>query len=618
MRKLNKLLAVSCLSIQLIQPSIPVDAADSKRDRIIHLLNRISYGPTSGDIDEVERVGIEQYIDRQLEPGRLPLPPEVEKAGLKNTIASSPARLFLEYGPPAVQKLKIAGQQNSGGRFAIADQQGLETGRTRSVQGGFRNGNFGQPGNGFGPVARQGGQRQQGQRQQLEESGEPGGFNPQRRAQLNTPFNHNEGAPRTGDSESMRSEEARPLPDGSAVAPAPGRGPQDSRQQGQKNPLGEIQKKFYGDFARARLLRATQSPRQLEELMVDFWFNHFNVSFDKGLDHIWTGTYEEHAIRPHALGKFRDLLGATAHHAAMSFYLDNWQNTSPDSPGARGKLQGLNENYARELLELHTLGVDGGYSQTDVVELARILTGMGFQRRERYLRSAAMLDDQRGTGFDASRHDFKDKVLLKRTIHGSGEQEVEEALDLLARHPSTAKHIAFKLAQYFVADSPPASLVQKMSEKFSSTDGDIKSVLRTMLQSEEFWNPECFGSKYKTPYRYLISSLRATDCQISAVTPCIGFLNQCGMPLYRCLTPDGYKNTRSAWLSPDSLIKRINLATALGIGRWPGGQPSDYDYRSALPLLGTGVSKKTVDAIQAAPQPLRLSLVLGSPEFMMY
>ncbi len=383
----------------------------------------------------------------------------------------------------------------------------------------------------------------------------------------------------------------------------------------------------------ARLWRAVESPRQLQEVMVDFWFNHFNVFAAKGLDHLWVGAYEEQAIRPYALGRFRDLLGATARHPAMLFYLDNWQNTAPNSPGARGKQQGLNENYARELMELHTLGVDGGYTQDDVVALARILTGWGLGRpRGRDINKG-------GFFFDPKRHDFSDKTFLGQTIRGSGVAEGEAALDILARNPATARHISFELAQYFVADEPPSALVERLRRRFLDTDGDIRAVLDTLFHSPEFWDQKYYGNKFKTPYQYVISTVRATGMKVVNVRPLYGMLMQLGMPLYGCLTPDGYKNTRDAWLNPDAMTRRISFATALAGGRLPVAQPdresgvmrnktSDMkpgDTPAGEPAndvelvrtLGGHFSPPTQSAINAAPGPLHAALILGSPEFML-
>ena len=587
----------------------------SEKDKIIHLLNRITFGPSPEDITTVENMGIEQFINQQLHPESIPLPPSVEKVAKIEALSGLPAQLFLNYGPPAVNKFKN-GSASPGASFGGAGQSGIG-GETRLARANGRLGGDGADGSGrFGASGSTRGLAGGGRFVRTRGSGtmtdEPNAST--------MPLSDSVGA--GGQMEMNQANVNQP-------GPAPARQPFNNQaagteggngkgKDGGQKILGQIHKKFYSELATARLTRSAYSPRQLEELMVDFWFNHFNVSFDKGLDHIWVGTYEEHAIRPHVLGKFRDLLGATAHHAAMSFYLDNWQNTAPDSPGARGKLQGLNENYARELLELHTLGVDGGYSQKDVVELARVLTGMGFQRNPRQLRGAKMMQSLSGTSFDASRHDFKDKVLLKKTIRGTGEGELEEALDLLASHPSTANHIANKLALYFVSDEPPPSLVRKLADKFTATQGDIRAVMSELLHSSEFWDGRYFNCKFKSPYKYMVSTIRGTETRVNTLMPLVNFLSMSGMPLYKCLTPDGYKCTKAAWMSPDALVKRIDLATSLGLGRFGGAELGYYDYRTALPLVGSNVSRKTADAIESAPQPLRLALILGSPEFMMY
>jgi uncharacterized protein (DUF1800 family) len=381
--------------------------------------------------------------------------------------------------------------------------------------------------------------------------------------------------------------------------------------------INETYKKLYLEQSELRLNRALYSPRQLEELMTEFWFNHFNISSDKGLDHIWVGSFEEVAIRPYALGRFRDLLGATAHHAAMLFYLDNWQNSvARVNANGGGRFKGLNENYARELMELHTLGVDGGYSQSDVVALARILTGLGLQPR----RGASMdaLQSKFGSRFEARRHDFSQKVLLGKTVVGSGEREIEEALDLLAKHPSTAHHLSYKLAQAFVCDHPPDALIKRLCRTFNTSDGDIKAVLKEIFQSPEFWDSQYRESKFKSPYRYVLSALRASDVEVVSFLPVIQFLRQQGMPLYQCLTPDGYKNTEAAWLNSDALLNRLNFATALGLGKLPNLQTSTFQYSEVEPLLGTQPSASTLRVIKQAPEEMRLSLLLGSPEFMRY
>lgn len=415
----------------------------------------------------------------------------------------------------------------------------------------------------------------------------------------------------------------------------------------------------------ARILRAVESPRQLEESLVDFWFNHFNVFVGKGLTSIWVASYEEEAIRPHVLGRFRDLLGATAKHPAMSFYLDNWLNTDPNSPGARGRFKGLNENYARELMELHTLGVDGGYTQEDVIALARILTGWGFggrgggdgadgmarepSRPLRRLRQARAMKQNGGFVFTEDRHDFDDKKFLGHAIKGGGAREGDEALDILARHPATAQRVCFKLAQYYLADAPPPEVVQTMTATFQKTDGDIRATLQTLFTSPAFRDPANFNAKFKTPYRYALSAVRASGVPVRNFRPVFGVLTQLGQPIYGCQTPDGYKCTQDAWLNADAMTRRITFAVALGSGHLPLDAPPDergigakkperaaeramapiersmandtpprppVDAKTLIATLG-GTLPENTSAVLAESRPeLQAGLILGSPEFM--
>ncbi|MBU7583370.1 MAG: DUF1800 domain-containing protein [Nostoc sp. TH1S01] len=392
--------------------------------------------------------------------------------------------------------------------------------------------------------------------------------------------------------------------------------PTPEERKAQEKKKGQI----LDEAIKARLLRATSSNRQLQEVMVDFWYNHFNVHAGKGNTPIWVGSYEQEAIRPYVLGRFRDLLGATAHHPAMLVYLDNWQNKASNRPNVTPK---VNENYARELMELHTLGANGGYTQQDVIALARIFTGWGLINR-----------DQQPTGkslfyFDSKRHDVSDKVFLGRTIKGSGQAEGEEALDILARSPATARHISYQLAQYFVSDRPPASLVDRLAQRFRKTDGNIRAVLETLFQSPEFWDKKYFNAKFKTPLQYTVSAVRATGIEVNNTIPLSRNLEQLEMPLYRCLTPDGYKNTQDIWLNPEAMNRRLSFATALGSGRLPllgtaNNPPQNKSNNRVQPLdatqlintLGNSLSPKTQRAIASSPPELKAALVLGSPEFM--
>lgn len=374
------------------------------------------------------------------------------------------------------------------------------------------------------------------------------------------------------------------------------------------------------ETADARLLRAIDSPRQLEEVMVDFWFNHFNVYSNKGIDRALIASYERDAIRPYVLGSFRDLLGSTAKHPAMLYYLDNQASTAPgfvpgkkrgqaampDAPPVKPK--GLNENYARELMELHTLGVDGGYTQKDVTELARMLTGWTYNPR-------ALVQRNQTFTFVPERHDRGVKQWLGREVPDQGQREGEMALDVLALHPATARHLGFKLAQYFVQDLPPPALVDRLARSYLDSKGDIRIVLRTLFASAEFMAPEAVGAKFKTPYQYVISAMRASGTPVSNTAPLLTTMAQLGMPLYGCQTPDGYKNTRAAWLNPDALTRRITFATALGSGKLPSASAM-VDAGQLQATLGGSVSGRTLSTVAASPEPLRAAMLLGSPDFM--
>ena len=405
-----------------------------------------------------------------------------------------------------------------------------------------------------------------------------------------------------------------------------------------------------------RLLQALSSPRQLQEVLVDFWFNHFNVFQGKGLDRVLVENYEREAIRPHVLGRFRAMLGATAKHPAMLFYLDNWLSVAPGFQPRRqqgaGKSGGLNENYARELMELHTLGVDGGYTQQDVTELARILTGWTMvqqlpKRRRVALESPLVARGDSIFVFDAARHDDGAKTWLGRNIRPDGQLEGEFALDVLAKHPSTARHIAFKLARRFVADEPSPALVERLAQRFLATDGDLRAVMQSLADSPEFRDPA--RAKFKTPYQYVLSAVRATGIVTTNVRPLMAQLAQLGQPLYGCQTPDGWHDTEADWLNPNAITQRVNFATALGSGKLPlqridepdapvanngikamerqadramnGNQPVEgstapVDAATLLATLGPAISGRTRRAIEDAQPALRAALVLGSPDFM--
>ena len=341
--------------------------------------------------------------------------------------------------------------------------------------------------------------------------------------------------------------------------------------------------RIVAEMQAARLVRAIESERQLEEVMVDFWFNHFNVHAAKGEVKWYLTSYERDVIRPHALGRFGDLLRGTATHPAMLFYLDNWLSTRPDftlrfGPN-RGKRAGLNENYARELMELHTLGVDGGYTQKDVTEVARAFTGWTIKRPR-----------QDGEFmFNERLHDTGQKAVLGHVIKaGRGERDGEQVLDILARHPSTASFIATKLARRFVSDTPPPALIDRVAARFRETDGDLREVVRAILTSPEFFAAEAYHAKVKTPFEFVVSAVRATNADVRDARSLVQQLAQMGMPLYQCQPPTGYKDTADAWVNTGALVARMNFGLALAANK----------------IRGVEVSSTTPDGI-----------ALGSPEF---
>jgi len=369
-----------------------------------------------------------------------------------------------------------------------------------------------------------------------------------------------------------------------------------------------------------QLLNALYSPNQLQEQMTWFWFNHFNVHQYKANLRVMVGDYEQ-GLRERSLGRFRDLLGYTAHHPAMLRYLDNEQNAA----------NRINENYARELLELHTLGVGGGYSQRDVQELARVLTGLGVNLTDNRPKLKPAQEAQyRRDGlmeFNPARHDFGEKHLLGITVKGEGYGELEQVLDLLARHPSTARFVSRKLAQYFVADDPPPALVERMAERWQQSDGRIAEVLRAMVNSPEF--EASLGRKFKDPTQYVVSAVRLAyaDKVVLNTGPMIGWLYRLGQAPYNRQTPDGYPLDESAWAGPGQMTTRFEIARAIGSGSAGlfkvDGEPKDRPAfpQLANPLYYNGISPRLAAATQQAlaqatsPQEWNTYL-LASPDFM--
>lgn len=392
----------------------------------------------------------------------------------------------------------------------------------------------------------------------------------------------------------------------------------EAKQQERKarNALGE---RYAYEGMRRHILRAVYSPAQLKEQMDWFWLNHFSIFARKGAIRWMAADYEERAIRPHALGRFRDLVMATLMHPAMLQYLDNAQNA----------VGHINENYARELMELHTLGVDAGYSQADVQELARVLTGVSIARGDAANRaSRAKLFVSDGLfAFYPARHDFGDKKLLGRTIRGRGFAEVQEAVDLLVNQPACARFISHKIAEYFVADEPPRKLVDEMTGAFESTGGNIAAVLHTMFESPEF--TASLGKKFKDPMHYVVSSVRlAYDGKaIANERPLINWLNEQAEMLFGHQTPDGYPLRENAWASSGQMSRRFEIARMIGGGRADLFAPEDgsaatiagfpnLSNRLYFDSIAPQLSKTTLATLDQAKSPQEWNtLLLSSPEF---
>jgi len=535
----------------------------AKDQEILHALNRLTFGPRPGDVEAVRKMGLKKWIDQQLHPERIAENPELtERLKPLASLTMSPGEIATNYPPPVVVQAMLNGLLPMPADPEARARMELQAQRLRAKQEGKAELKDKQ-GKGGDPL-------QQAMRQQVLAVTDP----VERRKLIanNTP-----------------------------------------------------QQVLAYDLNEAKLYRAIYSNRQLEEQMADFWFNHFNVYMDKGADRILTSSYERDAIRPHVFGKFRDLLQATAESPAMLFYLDNWQNVSPDRAQAGGRFakqkakqsRGLNENYARELMELHTLGVDGGYTQQDIIEVARCFTGWTINQPNRG--GEFMYNDRV--------HDKGEKTVLGVKIPaGGGQEDAERVLDILARHPSTARFISTKLAKKFVADDPPPALIDHMAKTFHDTGGDIRAVMASMLESREFFSEGAMRSKVKTPLELVVSAVRATGAEVNFAVPLAAQIAQLGQPLYRKIEPTGYPSANAEWVNSAALLARMNFALALTSNRVPGIRVDQSQFDDNVAATGRQVlfhepSKQTLDSIgkaltQRDPSPgLVAGLVLGSPDF---
>ena len=480
----------------------------TEEEKIIHVLNRLGFGPRPGDIEKVAAMGLEAYIEQPLHPQEIPDPAMEKRLSGFKTLKMTPEELAEFY--PAPNQL-----------------------------------------------------RSQRQKLQAERQGE--------------------GAQSSGEMEGESVPEAT-------------REMQEARRQ-----MRAGLQRIRFELSEAKIMRAVYSERQLQEVMSDFWMSHFNVFLAKGLDRVFTTDFEENVVRPLALGKFEDLLMATAKSPAMLYYLDNWISTAPAEvmeeristlrsrqrsqrrQGTGGQAErallrllrrakGLNENYARELMELHTLGVDGGYSQEDVIQVAKCLTGW------------TITAPRQGGSFQFRPflHEDEDKVVLGHRIRSGGIEEGEQVIRMLANHPSTARFISTKLVRRFVADDPPADLVDAASLTFERTGGDLREVLRTLITHPHFFSPQVYQAKIKKPLELVASALRASGAEMKPARHLMRMLAEMGEALYLCQEPTGYPDVASAWVNTNSLLKRLNFALALASDRIPQIR---VDLASAWPLF---------------------------------
>jgi len=522
----------------------------TERERAIHALDRLAFGPRPGDVERVAAMGADRWIEAQLHPERVPEDPGLDARLPGRDVLSLPTADLLERfdAPLREARKKIAAEKR------------------RDADGGVD---------------------------------EPGSDGVAARVRAMVPPENR-----------------------------PGR--------------------LLSDLTASRIVRAADSTHQLQEVLVDFWMNHFNVYARKGLARVAIVSFERDTIRPRIFGRFEDLLLATAKSPAMLVYLDNARSAAEPSkrPPSFGRAafsgrgpQGLNENYARELMELHTLGVDGGYTQKDVTELARILTGwsVGLPRGERPANPRASR-----RGFEAAApgefvfrerlHDVGQKTVLGHRFSGAGMSEGEAAIRMLARHPSTARHLARELCERLVSDAPPEALVERVAARYLATGGDLRETVRAVVESPEFFDPSTFRAKVKSPFEYAVSAVRALGAETDG-RAIARSIEEMGEPLYLCAPPTGYPDASEDWTSSGALLARMNFALAAARGRIPGTSapalaPPDGDVLlGALEgkLVPAGLSAASRDAIRRrlddAPQDpaerrtLAEALLVGSPEF---
>jgi len=604
-------------------------------EAILHALNRLAYGPRPGDIERIKQIGLAKWIDQQLNPNSINDSAVEARLEIYPTLKMHSSQLLAEYPnpKPAVKQELKAQNQNASQQPGAAPAEVI----ARDMQS-------------------------------KSAPGADAAINP-------TSQEMNSSSPAAKTADSYRATAAAASMD----TPSPMKLDPATRGASQRDPLGmdpnavpkaisddsKRPQRVVEELAMAKTLRAIYSERQLQQVMDDFWFNHFNVFAGKGEVKWFLTSYERDVIQPHAFGKFRDLVTATAQSPAMLFYLDNFLSADPNAAQRAAALRatrqqmrrgpygypprpqqqaqnnrqqrGLNENYGRELMELHTLGVDGGYTQKDVTEVARAFTGWTIEKAR----------ENPQFKFEERLHDPDPKIVLGKKIHAGGIKDGEEVIALLSKNPNTARFISTKLARRFVSDAPPPALVDRMAKTFQKSDGDIREVLHTMIYSPEFWSRDAVHAKVKTPFELVVSSVRALGTDVDTPMPLVGWVGRIGEPLYQCQPPTGYSDKAETWVNTGSLLNRLNFSLALAGNKVRGsrsdvnallGADSSNDPKAALDravqvFLGGQAAPNTVDTLQKQlenPQVVQAKLddpvkqvdlgvvtglVLGAPEF---
>jgi len=634
----------------------------SADEAVLHALNRLAYGPRPGDLERVKQMGLAKWIEQQLNPNGID--DKALQARLENypTLGMSTTQVMTDYPQPkqvekqAVKAQAQAAQQTRADAAAsVVAKDAQASGSTQSVP--------------YYPA----------QNFPNRSTSASGGANAASASQ-GAAVAINDAAPtpaapgKTDATAAASMKDDPSLADAANVATRGAGGKRDVLGGADPNAVPKAiaddskkPQRVVEELAMAKVTRAVYSERQLQQVMDDFWFNHFNVFAGKGEDRYYLTAYERDVIQPHTLGKFKDLVNATAQSPAMLFYLDNFLSADPRAAArqaaqraARQQMRGggfgrpfpppnqqaqnkkkqergLNENYGRELMELHTLGVDGGYTQKDVTEVARCFTGWSIEKpRENPVFK-----------FDEKVHDPDPKIVLGKKIHAGGMKDGEEVIDLLTHHPSTAKFISTELARRFVSDTPPPALVERMAQTFLSEDGDIRAVMHTMIYSPEFWSRETYRAKIKTPYELVISAVRALGTDVDTPMPLVQWVNRIGEPLYQCQPPTGYSDKADAWVNTGALLNRLNFSLTLAgnkirgsrtdvtslLGMDAGSEPKVALTRAVDVFLGGGVAPTTVETLEKqldSPQVIQAKLddparqtdlgvvtglVLGAPEF---